>query len=540
MIRSCEIRAFGFAFLAVAIAPNAAFGQAGKKKAKGADAATMEISPAEALSAAPPSKAMEKALRLYEGEDYYSASIELHKVIEGETGDAPQVQQKAEFFMGKALYHLGYYSAALSYFDRIVQAGQGHPYWRATLKWLASLATKLPQSAGILEKIGKYDRAELEQAELEKVRDELLYLMGRWQYTQGNLKEALSLYSAVPDDSDYYPKAKFFEGLVHVREYRGKEAAESFKEILRFAIEHPRADDIEEFEALANLSMARVFYSTHDFEKSIKYYDKIKEYRHEWLQGIFESAWAHFQIDGFQKALGNIHTLSAPYFEDQFFPEAVILKAVIYWKNCIYDRSEEAIAEFNENYLPLKKELDGMLEKIQDPLEFYEVAQKVREGKSGLPGKVERLIASLLADRTVAKQFEYVDELERELNQVEDADAAWKATAIASTILQDLTLQQSLAKNEAGGLARKRIERGRDELQDLVAQAIRVEIETVNAQKGEAEADLRQEQVMAAPGVTQTDVLVDDEHWQWTFDGEFWKDELGTYRFRIRSQCTAK
>ena len=32
-------------------------------------------------------------------------------------------------------------------------------------------------------------------------------------------------------------------------------------------------------------------------------------------------------------------------------------------------------------------------------------------------------------------------------------------------------------------------------------------------------------------------IIVDDEHFQWSFNGEYWKDELGYYRFKIRSRC---
>jgi hypothetical protein len=32
-------------------------------------------------------------------------------------------------------------------------------------------------------------------------------------------------------------------------------------------------------------------------------------------------------------------------------------------------------------------------------------------------------------------------------------------------------------------------------------------------------------------------IVVDDEHFVWKFNGEYWKDELGYYRFRIRSKC---
>jgi hypothetical protein len=38
-------------------------------------------------------------------------------------------------------------------------------------------------------------------------------------------------------------------------------------------------------------------------------------------------------------------------------------------------------------------------------------------------------------------------------------------------------------------------------------------------------------------GGKQEPIIVDDEHFQWKFNGEYWKDELGYYRFKIRSRC---
>ena len=90
--------------------------------------------------------------------------------------------------MGKALYNMKFYSASLSYFDRIVQKGPSHAYYNATLKWLASLSRQLPDSTGILEKIGKYNRAELDQPALEKVRDELYFLLGQVLLPEGQLQ----------------------------------------------------------------------------------------------------------------------------------------------------------------------------------------------------------------------------------------------------------------------------------------------------------------------------------------------------------------
>ncbi|HEY0714929.1 MAG TPA: hypothetical protein VGF45_19775, partial [Polyangia bacterium] len=183
------------------------------------------------------SAVLDRAIKLYDSDELYSATIELYKVVEGESGDSEANKQKAEFWMGKALYKLTYYSAALTYFDRIVQKGPSHAHYGETLKWLASLSREVADSAGILEKIGKYSRKDLEQPALESVRDELYFLLGKYHYTKSNFKEAVSLFNMVPQQSPFYVQAKLFEGATHVREYNAKPAVDSFKEVLRVGAE---------------------------------------------------------------------------------------------------------------------------------------------------------------------------------------------------------------------------------------------------------------------------------------------------------------
>ena len=211
--------------------------------AKKKHAPSRDYQPEAAPTGDQPSKVLERAFKLYDGEDYYSASIELNKVVEGESQDTEPNKQKAEFWMGKALYNMKFFSASLSYFDRIVQKGPSHAYYNATLKWLASLSRKLPDSTGILEKIGKYNRAELDQPALEQVRDELYFLLGKYYYQKGNFKEAVELFDTVPQSSEFYVQAKLFEGATYVREYQAKPAVESFKEVLRASAEKLEARD---------------------------------------------------------------------------------------------------------------------------------------------------------------------------------------------------------------------------------------------------------------------------------------------------------
>jgi tetratricopeptide (TPR) repeat protein len=496
---------------------------------------------AEEVKRVPPSKTLQRAIKLYEKGDYYSASIEFYKVVNGETEDGEGNKQRAEFFIGKTLYQMGYYAASLAYFDRIVQTGSAHRYHGATLKWLAALSRVLPETSGILDRIGTYDPSALDEPIMESVRDELYYLLGRHFYRQGDFEQAIGLFQNVKRENLFFIKAKFFEGVTYVRQYKGKPALDAFKEILVIGEERPdyyTSDDIATFSELANLQLARIFYSTQQYDLSIKYYEKLDQASPDWLKSLFEASWAYFMKKNNSKALGNIHTLNAPYFEEEFFPESMLLKAVIYYKYCRYDRALEAVAEYNTAFSPLRKNLRDILGKYEDNAEFFEYTRKILSGKAGLDLQTQRLVVSTLSDKTLKKTFAWVDELGKELKDFEKADNAWKTTAIAAEVLQELTVQQSLASADAGRLARERIERLRNELNELSRDGRKIRIEILNARAGQISAEARGTRIS---GDNRPEpILVDDEHFMWKFNGEYWKDELGFYRFRIQSKCPRK
>jgi tetratricopeptide (TPR) repeat protein len=503
-----------------------------------------DFQPEAAPSGDQPSKVLERAFKLYDGEDFYSSSIELNKAIEGETGDTESNKQKAEFWMGKALYNMKFYSASLSYFDKIVQKGPSHTYYNATLKWLASLSRQLPDSTGILEKIGKYQRSELDQPALEKVRDELYFLLGKFYYQKGNFKEAVSLFGTVPASSEFYVQAKLFEGATHVREFQAKPAVESFKEVLRASAESTDPK-VKPFEDLANLSLARTFYSTGQFELAVKYFDRVSQDSYDWANSLFEASWANFMLKqkGYSKALGNIHTLQAPFFENYIKPEsiaeALTVKGTIYFYNCLYDRAAEAIQEFNALYPQLFQDLKKLVSSTSDNGALFDMAVKIRNGTSGMQEQTERAARGVLGDMSLVKRFQYVEELDRELKQHDKAEAGWKSTNIAQTVFADLTLQRSLAVNEAGDLARRRIIRLTGELAQLIKRVIKIEYEILQGEKGSLEQEVIQEQQILKTGSQRRaeEIRVDDEHNVWPFTGEYWRDELGYYRVRVSNKC---
>jgi tetratricopeptide (TPR) repeat protein len=500
---------------------------------------------------------------LYKDKSYDAAAIIFHKIHSGEAGGD---QPRAAFWLGKSLFNMGYYSASLAVFDQIVVAGPQHPYHQLTLPWLASLSRVLPEGADVLEKIGSYKPSDLENEAFDEVRDELYYLLGRYYYQKGDLGQAIALLSQVPQESDFYIPAQYFLGVSETREFHGAEAVEAFKNVLRRNIElRSKAGkgqkkkgrkmserrkkklgisvaelDFEEqnqrYEELAHIALGYIFYQVGKFETGIKYFDRIPMESPYWLDAVFAASWSEFRLvevepdsanRHYQRTLGYIHTLNAPFFFDYLYPEALILKSVTYYFNCRYGPAKTAIDEFNSRYLKTKDDLQGVLNQAPEDFELFDLTVAIRTEKSSLDPFVEQVARKSLQDKTLEKYYAYVERLEFEQGQLEKAKGDLTSSSLGEYIGEQLDLTLSVAREKTGGLARQRLSSQIQEIKRLEREAIKVEYEIINKLKtvgAEATGELQKP-------------VVDKEHEIYNYNGEYWQDELGYYNYKVTSVC---
>lgn len=491
----------------------------------------------------PPSEALANALRLYQQEAYREAAVQFQRVVEGQTRDAPANVQKAQFFLGKCLFHLRFYQSALSVFEEIVQQGGSHTYFQATLQWLAQLSRELPEPAGIIGLTGHYgDSLEvLSEFNTTETRDlyyELLYLMGRHWYAQGEFTAARRFFLEVGPESRYFYHSRFFAGITHVRERHAQPAVRMFRQILdRLEGRLFLSREERRFRDLAWLSLARIYYSTRHWESAVEAWNRISPSSEYWLDALFEQSWARFQVDEFDRALGNIHTLNSPFFTEAFYPEAMVLQAVIYFGQCDYDRAEQSVNTFSETFQPIRDEIESSIRQYEDNSAFFEFLTRVQAGRAELSPELARIARSALSDRTVLRNIEYVRVLDQEEERLNQMPPAFRNSTVGARILQDIAAARAVAVDNAGNLARSRYERLLEELQELLNQGTAILIEILNARRGQLSQEIRDEQAAAAPRRGSAAVGGDAEHVVWPFEGEYWRDELGFYRQPIASQC---
>ncbi|MGB5810592.1 MAG: hypothetical protein WBG86_08690 [Polyangiales bacterium] len=496
-----------------------------------------------------PSKKMAEATQSFEAKKYESAAMGFERVVAGKSKDGRGQRQTAQFMLAKTLYAMGFYQSSLTVFDEISEQGPAHLYFGDTLEWLGKLSTKLPEASGIIEIVGRYGVGALGvfKEKDPELYNQLLYLMGRHLYDQASFRQAIDLFQEVDPKSEPFAYAKFFEGISFIRMRQARPAIASFRAILD-AIDSGDAKvaDEERMENLAWISLARVYYTAANqgneidgvlLGQSVEAWNKVNQSSEYWLDAVFESSWAFFLADEYSRSLGNVHTLFSPYFDNAFYPEALVLKAVTFFVNCQVDNADATVAQFHDRYDPVKAELDAVLAKHQDNADFFEFLKRVQSGDADLSPSVRPIVASALSDRTVLQHLEYVEILDEEEARLSKSSAEFQSSPIGEKIFEDIALAKAFAVDRAGDLARGRYKRLVRELRDLSNQVDTVELEIATFRRGQIDQELQQQMSLAKQS-KGGNVQVDEEHQLWPFNGEYWRDELGFYRQQVTNLCT--
>lgn len=497
---------------------------------------TDEVAPVQEVS--PVNKFVEEGIKAYDAKQYYQASILFYKVIEEPDISADAIRPKAQYEFAKTLYRMELFQGALAQFYAIIDVGVDHPYYEASLSWLLLLARKLPAEPEIFERISRYADFYPDRVP-DKFRNEMAFLLGKYFYNEAELEKALEYLKRVDPSSEQYAEAKYLEGICWVRQYEAKPAAESFKQVLGYIAtqgnDDPKLRNIEE---LTLLGMARTFYSVGQYDKAVKYYDFIPQSSPFWLDALFEKSWSYFQTNGFNKSLGNLHTLNAPFFDDEYFPESLVLQAVVFFSNCRYDRVRLTVEEFELVYPPLRDQLQQTLDQYQDPTELYEFLVKINRGEIEFDPRLNQILDAALTDKTLKRKIDYMEEIDRELALIKAADPSWRDATVGKRLFEDLTVTRSFALGDAGGLAQSRMQRVVSELSELTKQGKKILIETAKAETDALEQRVRDEQFQGSDTSAKGEgAEIDEEHIYWAFKGEYWRDELGYYLYNITSKC---
>ena len=479
------------------------------------------------------------------------------------------VHDEARYQRAKALARLGLSYSALGAFDDVLDRGpSGTRFFHSSMEWLFWIGRRLPNEQPLLARVARHaaqgipptfeDRVNYFLSKYEFERGRALADAGRAGEAKTAWAEARRLAAKVreqsgapasappasagdaakdgpaPDALDLFARAKFVDGLVAYAEGHDAPATDAFKDVIR--VTNPkktRRPDLE-LRELAFLQLARIHYQNRQNRYAIFYYGKMPWGGQRWLEGLWEASYAHYRIGDYEKTLGNLLTLQSPYFKDEYYPESYVLKAIVYYENCRYPEARQVLEKFSSIYDPVYAELTRLTGATRTPDAYYEL---VRGGAAS--GGVARKILKLAeTDQNVARLVDSIGAAEAEMDVGLGARRPeFRSSALGKDLHDRLAAERVALVEEAGQRMRGKLEYERDQLRQLLAQALRIQIEVSRKEREALEGSLAKGSQVEVVRDLKYSYAVSDEHLYWPYEGEFWRDELGTFSYTLTKGC---
>jgi len=303
-----------------------------------------------------------------------------------------------------------------------------------------------------------------------------------------------------------------------------------------------KKDSARDLRARCIAGQARTLYEMNRFEEADRMYDQIPKASFVWTDTLFEHAWNSYALEEYNRTLGKLVSYKSPALQFVFNTETDVLMAQSYAALCLYDDAGKVIDEFSKQYGNVAKEIKRFVESNPVDMRPYYVL-----GKNALNAKLHtnrmmyrfmnRFVRSpyfstlsLSEDRAVAEKIAI---------QRMDASRPSTRTGMGSGFpgFLNLVLNWRIRTIQLmGGIFVRNSMI--DYHQIMISDFEKMQFMKIDILSHQKEKLLNPAQANASERSRGNRIPVRrDDQYLWSFNGEFWNDEIGDYVFALESEC---
>jgi tetratricopeptide (TPR) repeat protein len=337
-------------------------------------------------------------------------------------------------------------------------------------------------------------------------------------------------------------RARYYDGVISAERQKYRSAVQAFNDVVEARPSVATAEEaaqLEEMRDLAVMNIARIYYELERYDTSEVNYRMVARDSSYWPQSLFERAWATFVQQDLNRTLGLLLTVESPYFSSgEYLPEVTLLRALTYFNLCEYGEVERILIDFDKRYAPQKAELEAFLDqyKTDEGRKLADQAFETYFENKKTESQLEvALFARVLRNRELSAHVRSLDSMDAEVALIDAQKALWKDT-VGDGLKQIIEADRLRYKKQAGRVLLQELLEQYRVLADLLIQSEVVRFEVVDAQRQDYEFKMQNPDV-AAGDEARVDFATDPKRIYWPFNGEFWRDELGFYKYAEHGAC---
>ncbi len=479
---------------------------------------------------------VEELIKMYRAKKLLGSSLGFFELLEDNT--FPDEESKISYYLAKSLYDLGMYHGAQHYFMQVVRKGPKNPYFKYALPKLVAIAQLTGNDTELLRIVDKIPPESFPR----QAKNYLYYLMGRKLYDDGELAGSAKYFQQISAKSDLYLKAKYYEGVINNERGKLKSAVTAFKDVYQAELpplDERQAAEYEDLKDLSLMNIARIYYGIQRFDNANNFYEQVDRDSMYWPESLFERAWTNFMTNDLNLSLGLLLTVRSPYFADEeFIPEATVLRALTFFYLCDFPEVERILLGFEATHKPMRAEIKSFLaqysteegKKLAD--QAFDAYFDQKHSESLLTKSV---FLKVLRNRDLADLVRHIQMLDDEEAMIDAQKSQWK-DSVGAHLKKVIEEDRTRYKKRAGSILLEELAQEYKNLGDLMAQSEIIRFEVVDAQRADYEYKASSISVETA-AEKKIDFATSRDILYWPFNGEFWQDELGYYRYTEESQC---
>ena len=364
------------------------------------------------------------------------------------------------------------------------------------------------------------------------------YILAKRLLKLGRASEALNELNRVDGDHSAYPFVANMKGTIQAQLGQNKDAETQFKDCIRSSerMIGRSSSEMQKQQLYLNrdycvAGVARVHFAAKDFNKAELNYLDIQKDSPVWPEILFEEAWNSYYQRNYNRTLGKLVSYKAPVFDFIFKPEVEILKSLAYMKLCLFEDAKKTADQFYEDLLQPARNLRTFINSR---------------------GKNYRYYYSLMSDFEAGKQVP-LPILENVLKSIKKDGAYIELKGALTSAIAEFNTLRKKRKSNFNSVLMTNLKVVLDEYRTTLGAYVRAGMvskyaELYSAFQGMSYIKLevlalRKEKLYqsAEPGSGKRGDIKyierNDKQYFWTFNGEFWADELGDYVFALRSEC---
>ena len=392
-----------------------------------------------------------------------------------------------------------------------------------------------------------------------EARNAFFLAVARDRLSQGDDAGAVKAASEVAPSNALYPLALQIRGAAQVMLKQPKSALDDFKLCEQKAPERDNARDLQspelsgrwnemkrssasDLRARCIADQARVLYELGNFEEADRRYDRIPKSSFVWTDTLFEHAWNSYSRGEYNRALGKLVSYRSPSLRFVFNSEVDVLMAQSYLALCLYEDAGKVIEGYNRDYGALAKEVKAFLDSHPtDARAYFNLGRKALQEKLHSENRMNRFLNRFVRSPNFQALSLSLDRVSAERAAIQRLDALHPETRTGPTAgfpgFLNATLDWRVRSIQllGGVFVRNSMVDTYQVLVSDLEKAQFMKIDALSHQKKRLQDPMGAQALERTRG-NRTPERRDDQY-LWSFNGEFWNDEIGDYVFALDSEC---